>query len=177
MRVRPSDPTLLPALLAYLRERPDCVARLNGGEDIAVSLLGSRGWDEQVRELHHEVFAQVECTRCANCCKTIAPTLTEEDIRRIAAHLGMSEAAFRDAHVVSDPLDGDMMKAVPCVFLGEDGRCTIYEVRPTSCARYPFTDQEGFTRRVYLHAENTLTCPAVYHIVEGLREMRRFRRR
>jgi hypothetical protein len=55
MRVRPSDPTLLPALLAYLRERPDCIARLNGGEDIAVSLLGSREWDEQVRELEERL--------------------------------------------------------------------------------------------------------------------------
>ena len=62
MRIRPSDPTLLPALLAYLRERPDCVARLNGGEDIAVSLLGSRGWDDQVRELQ----VRLEPWRLAN---------------------------------------------------------------------------------------------------------------
>jgi hypothetical protein len=55
MRVRPTDPTLLPALLAFLRERPDCIARVNGSEDIAVSLLGSREWDEQVRELHERL--------------------------------------------------------------------------------------------------------------------------
>ena len=62
MRVRPSDPTLLPALLAFLRERPDCVARLNGDSDIAVSLLGSREWDEQVRELEE----RLEPWRAAN---------------------------------------------------------------------------------------------------------------
>jgi hypothetical protein len=54
MRVRLSDPTRLPELLAFLCERPDVVARLNGG-DIAVSLLGSREWDEQVRELEERL--------------------------------------------------------------------------------------------------------------------------
>jgi hypothetical protein len=51
MNLRVSDPTRIPELLAHLRERPDCVAQATGAAHIAVSLLGSRDADENVREL------------------------------------------------------------------------------------------------------------------------------
>ncbi len=126
--------------------------------------------DALARELHEEVFARIDCTRCANCCKTIQPGFTDEDIARIAAHLGMSEETFIAAYLEIDPEEGNhRTKAAPCPFLGGDDRCTIYRVRPQACQEFPHTDKEGFTRRVYLHAENTLSCPVVYHVVKGLR--------
>ena len=67
------------------------------------------------------------------------------------------------------------MKAMPCPLLGEDDRCTIYAVRPQACREFPHTDKDGFIWRTYLHAANTLSCPAAYHIVKRLR--RRLRRR
>jgi Fe-S-cluster containining protein len=134
------------------------------------------GIDALARELHEEVFSQINCTRCANCCKTIPPGFTDEDIARIAAHLGMSEETFIAAHLEIDPTEGDYQtKAVPCPFLGADDHCTICEVRPEACRDFPHTDKEGFTRRAYQHAANTLSCPAAYHIVKRLR--RHLRRR
>ena len=35
----------------------------------------------------------------------------------------------------------------PGPFLGEDGRCTIHDVRSTVCREYPRTDKKGFTFR------------------------------
>lgn len=129
------------------------------------------GIDVLAGELHKEVFCRIDCTRCANCCKTIQPGFTEEDIARIAAHLGMSEESFMAAYLEIDPEEGNYRtKAAPCPFLGGDDRCTIYEVRPQACQDFPHTDKEGFTRRVYLHVENTLSCPALYHLVKGLRQ-------
>ena len=55
MRLRLSDPNLLPALLAYLRRRPDCIAVDAGDGLIAVSLLGSRHVDENVAELEERL--------------------------------------------------------------------------------------------------------------------------
>jgi Fe-S-cluster containining protein len=130
--------------------------------------------DSLARELHQEVFATIDCTRCANCCKTIRPGFTDEDIVRIAAHLGMSPEAFVAAHLRTDPdLGGHQTKAVPCPFLGGDDQCTIYAVRPQTCREFPHTDNEGFTRRVYQHTANTLACPAVYHLVKRLRRQLR----
>jgi Fe-S-cluster containining protein len=132
--------------------------------------------DTLARELHDDAFARIDCTRCANCCKTMPPAVTEEDSRRIAAHLGMAEEAFVAAYLVEDEeKGGDCMKAAPCPFLGEDDRCTIYAVRPQACREFPHTDKEWFTTRTYLHTSNTLRCPAVYHVVKQMR--RRLRRR
>ncbi|MGC4389143.1 YkgJ family cysteine cluster protein, partial [Streptococcus suis] len=40
--------------------------------------------DKIVQEVHQEVFAEIDCTACANCCKTLGPLFTEADIQRIA---------------------------------------------------------------------------------------------
>jgi Fe-S-cluster containining protein len=86
----------------------------------------------------------------------------------------MSEESFIAAYLEIDPEEGDYRtKAAPCPFLGGDDRCNIYEVRPEACRDFPHTDKEGFTRRSHLHAENTLSCPATYHVVRGLRRSRR----
>ena len=132
--------------------------------------------DSLAGELHEEVFAAVDCTRCANCCKTIQPGFTAEDIERIAGHLGLSPQELIAAHLEIDHEEGGhRTRATPCPFLGQDGRCTIYAVRPQACREFPHTDKEGFTRRVYQHTANTLSCPAAYHVVLRLR--RRLRRR
>jgi uncharacterized protein len=129
--------------------------------------------DAQAQKLHRDAFARIDCTRCANCCKTMPPGVSAEDGARIAAHLGMSQEAFTATYLVADPEEGgDRMKAVPCPFLGDDDRCTIYAVRPQACREFPHTDKEGFTGRTYLHADNTRSCPAVYQIVKWLRERR-----
>jgi Fe-S-cluster containining protein len=128
--------------------------------------------DALARELHGEAFGQIDCTRCANCCKTMRPGVSDEDVERISARLGLSGEAFREAYLAVNELGEYEMKTVPCPFLGADDRCTIYEVRPEACREFPHTDKEGFTSRVYAHAANTPTCPAVFYIVEELRDRR-----
>ena len=59
--------------------------------------------DTLARELHEEIFSQIDCTHCANCCKTMQPEFTAEDIARIAAHLGMSEETFIADYLEIDP--------------------------------------------------------------------------
>jgi hypothetical protein len=55
MRISVSDPDRIPELLSFLRERPDVVAELAEGTQIAVSLLGSRALDENVNELEQRL--------------------------------------------------------------------------------------------------------------------------
>ena len=121
-------------------------------------------------ELHAEAFGLIDCTRFANCCKTIPPGITDEDIGVITGHLGLSREQFIETYLVIDPDEGGYrMKKTPCPFLGEDDRCTIYDVRPEDCRQFPHTDQKHFAGRVYQHASNTLICPAVHYIVEEMR--------
>src|SRR5438876_5082102 len=99
------------------------------------------------------------------------PGLNDQDIERIAGQKNMTRQEFIDAYLQADREEPGklMMRAIPCPFLGADDRCTIYEIRPESCRKFPHTDQEGFTGRSYLHTSNTLNCPAVYHIVKEMR--------
>ena len=86
--------------------------------------------DRIALELHQKAFSIVDCTKCANCCRTLRIVVTDEDIPRIALHLGMTNDEFIAAYLERDE-DGDYrMKVTPCPFLGDDNRCKIYDVRP-----------------------------------------------
>lgn len=135
--------------------------------------------DQAARELHEQAFRIVDCTRCANCCKTMGVILDAADVDRIARHLGLSIDEFEERYVERDEEQPAVVRIRqrPCPFLGADDRCTIYEVRPTVCREYPHTDKEGFATRTIGHASNAQTCPAVFWIVERLRERASRRRK
>ena len=138
----------------------------------SLKMKDERAVDQAARRLHEEVFSIIDCTRCANCCKTVSPVFHKTDIDRIAKHLGMTATDFKTRYLQADE-EGDLhLKTLPCPFLAEDGRCSIYELRPRNCAEYPHTQKKVFASRTHLHAGNALVCPAVFWIVERLREMR-----
>src|SRR5262249_15326755 len=86
--------------------------------------------DRIALELHQEAFSIVDCTQCANCCRTMRIVVTDEDIPRIAGHLGMAPSEFIATYLERDEEDGGhRMKTTPCPFLGDDNLCKIYEVR------------------------------------------------
>jgi uncharacterized protein len=131
--------------------------------------------DRRAVELHQQAFQIVDCTRCANCCKTLKIGFNDEDIERIAKYLNMTVDAFITEYLDYDDepgLDGKNRhhaRGKPCPFLDENNRCKIYDVRPILCREYPHTDKDGFTRRTIGVAENALICPDVFWIVEQLK--------
>jgi hypothetical protein len=58
----------------------------------------------------------------------------------------------------------------PCPFLGADNYCSIYDVRPKACREYPHTDRDKFHQLLNLSVKNTVICPAVLEVFEGLEE-------
>ena len=90
--------------------------------------------------LHEEAFEKVDCLTCAACCKNYSPRFKTPDVKRISRHMGMKESVFIETYLRVDE-DGDfVVKSSPCPFLGSDNFCTIYDVRPSDCARFPYTD-------------------------------------
>jgi Fe-S-cluster containining protein len=130
--------------------------------------------DRIALELHQHAFSIVDCTKCANCCKTLHPVVTNEDITRIAQHLGIAEDRFIAAYLEQDEDGGYRIKKSPCPFLADDNRCTIYDERPEKCRGYPFTDKPDFVFMTMTHANNAVVCPAVFYLVEQMK--RRVRR-
>ena len=47
--------------------------------------------DKIAQEIHDEVFQEIDCTACANCCKTLGPDFKEADIMRIAKYFKMKK--------------------------------------------------------------------------------------
>ena len=121
-------------------------------------------------ELHEEAFSKIDCLQCANCCKNYSPRFKTPDIKRISRHLKMRESEFIDKYLKVDE-DGDfVVNTKPCPFLGADNYCNIYEVRPSDCVRFPYTDEDVFIKRKELTLKNSTFCPITYYVLERLIE-------
>jgi len=118
-----------------------------------------------------EVWQQVSCLNCANCCKVMSPTYTAEDIRRISAHLKMKPKEFKEKWLYRDRSNNDWMnKSQPCQFLElKTNMCTIYEVRPADCADFPHFHKRPATDYLYIHKQNIEYCPATMLMIEKLK--------
>ncbi len=118
-----------------------------------------------------EVWSQVGCLQCANCCKVMSPTYTTDDIKRISAYLGMTQKAFTQKWLYRDKRNNDWMnKSQPCQFLDlNTNMCPIYEVRPRDCADFPHFHNRPATDYLYIHKQNIEYCPATVLMIEKLK--------
>lgn len=86
---------------------------------------------------------------CTACCRQQGFVyLTEADLRRAAAFLGMTPAAFERQYVYRTRrlLRLRIPRAARCHFLREDG-CSIHPAKPTQCRIFPFWPELVESRR------------------------------
>ncbi len=123
---------------------------------------------KRLPELHNQAFSEINCLNCAACCKNYSPRFKTPDIKRISRHLQMKEGRFIETYLRLDE-DGDyVVKQTPCPFLGSDNRCSIYEERPSDCARFPYTNEDVLLNRPRITLKNSSFCPAVFFVLEKL---------
>lgn len=123
---------------------------------------------KQLPDLHEEAFEKVDCLQCANCCKNYSPRFKTPDIKRISKHLRMKESDFIHTYLTLDNEGDYVVKTKPCPFLGADNYCSIYEVRPSDCERFPYTDEDVILKRPQLTLKNSTFCPITYFVMEKL---------
>jgi uncharacterized protein len=130
-----------------------------------------RGLDQLTPVLNREVWEEVDCLTCANCCKKMTPTFTKKDITRIAAHLEMTESAFKEKWLFFDKKDKDWMNVKqPCQFLDlTTNMCSIYSVRPADCAGFPHLTRKKAVDYIHVHKQNIEYCPATFKLVEKMK--------
>ena len=98
------------------------------------------------------------CQCCGACCR-IADGICRvdaEEIARIAAFLGMSEADFiaRETELAPDR-KSLMLRNTPdgaCVWLDDQSRCRIHPVKPDKCRTFPME---------WTNANSAEVCPAL----------------
>ena len=129
-----------------------------------------KGLDKIAEQVNAEVWQEVDCLSCANCCKVMTPTFTNKDIKRIATHLEMSQQEFKGKWLYYDKKSKDWMNTTqPCQFLDlKSNMCSIYEVRPADCAGFPHLAKKKMVDYMHVHQQNIQYCPATYKMVEKM---------
>lgn len=126
--------------------------------------------DDVVHQLHDEAFEEIDCLKCANCCKTTSPIFYERDIDRASKRLKIRPADFIQKYLHIDEDKDYVLNIAPCPFLDSENYCLIYEDRPTACREYPHTNRKRFHQILDLTLKNTFVCPAVFKIVDEMKK-------
>lgn len=103
--------------------------------------------EEGRRALARPGALQPACSAGCSCCCHVHVDATVPEILAIASHLrrSLAPAALESlrarlaAHVTRvEPMTDEARWSarIPCALLGEDGRCSIYEVRPLRCRAF-----------------------------------------
>lgn len=128
-----------------------------------------RGIDKLTSLVEPEVWQEVECLTCANCCKKMTPTFTEKDLLRIAPHFQMTPEAFKEKWLEKDKNKDWVNVKQPCQFLNlEDNKCSIYEIRPVDCSGFPHLSKKRWVEYAHVHKQNIDYCPATFKMVEKI---------
>ena len=106
-----------------------------------------------------EVMMQrFKCRMCGACCRIPngIVRVSDAEIARIAAFLGMGEAAFieRETEVAPDRR-GLILKSRPdgaCAWLTEDNLCRINPVKPDKCRTFPLE---------WVNSDSCMVCPGL----------------
>ena len=128
--------------------------------------------DQRVFKTTRRVWAGIDCTTCANCCREMKPGFREEEVDRVARRLGMERQQFIETYLEPSEEDSGKLwrtRVTPCPFL-RDNLCSIYEDRPAECSGYPYLYEPDFVFRTLGMIERTFTCPIVYEVMEELKK-------
>jgi Fe-S-cluster containining protein len=127
-----------------------------------------RGLTPLAKKLDKLAFKEIDCLKCANCCKTMSPTWKPADIKRASDHLKITPQAFRKKWLYKDETGDWLNTNTPCQFLGKDNKCKIYLIRPYDCKGFPHMHHTDFLVGREVNIPNMTSCPAVYNVIENM---------
>ena len=125
--------------------------------------------DTIVHKLNAGISAQIDCTQCGNCCKSLMINVTGEDVKALATHLQISQADVKEKYIEESGQGEMIINTIPCHFL-RGTTCSIYEHRFTDCREFPHLHKPHFTGRLFGTLMNYAMCPIIFNVVEKLKE-------
>lgn len=129
-----------------------------------------RGLLKDVKQASDQAWETVNCTNCGACCKEMTPTWKKSEVKRMAAHMGMTYKEYYDKYLYTDDEGCIMNNSTPCQHLSlKTGLCSVYELRPHDCSEFPHFHRKDFTDQVKeVFIPNMPRCPATLIMVERL---------
>ncbi|MBC7887436.1 MAG: YkgJ family cysteine cluster protein [Ferruginibacter sp.] len=124
--------------------------------------------DSIVHALNEQITAQIDCTQCGNCCKSLMINVSTEEIALLATEFQTSPADVKERYIEESDEGQLIINSIPCHFLSGT-TCSIYEHRFTDCRDFPHLHKPGFTRRLFGTLMNYAICPIIFNVVEKLK--------
>ena len=131
--------------------------------------------DGRLYELNDMVKADCQdCAGCHDCCEGMGDSVVLDpmDVYRLCTNLGKTPQELVSTGLIQfDAMDGNILphlcmsgKNQCCVFLNEQGRCSIHDFRPGFCRLFPlgrFYENGGFKYflSVFLQTAHRNLCP------------------
>ncbi len=126
--------------------------------------------DEAVLKLNAVIEPQIDCTKCANCCKTLMVNVTAVEAEKLSSFLAISLDETKNKYLEEGLQQSFIMKSMPCSFL-EGTKCSIYENRFEGCKEFPNLNKTGFTKRLFTTMMHYDRCPIIFNVVEELKRV------
>lgn len=136
--------------------------------------------DRMLRHIAEDVEEQIDCTQCANCCKSATVTLADRDVERLARYLRTTTGKFLVEYTTVSQEEGRVLRrsaGAGCIFL--DGNlCSVYDVRPDTCQRFPHLVRGAgsLASRMWEFIDRACYCPIVYNSLEAFKDALKFPR-
>jgi Fe-S-cluster containining protein len=132
--------------------------------------LSDADLDSLVDAVAAPIIAAIDCTRCANCCRSLDVALTPDDAGRLAEGINVPLDAILTRyadHKRGQTLDEwAVIRGKPCPFL-TGTRCSVYAHRPDTCRLYPeFTPDFRWTLEHTI--EGAGLCPIIYNVLSAM---------
>lgn len=125
--------------------------------------------DEIAHRIDKKLRDQIDCQQCGNCCKSLMPSVTNNEIDKLSRIDKISSNDFIDRFIEVDNIDDiKYLKDSPCKYLHYKS-CSIYTNRPEVCKSYPHTQKNKFVTRTYGMIDNYGICPIVFNLFEELK--------
>ena len=112
----------------------------------------------RLRQMQVMALNAFKCRMCGACCriKDGIVRVSDSEIARISAFLGIGEAAFIERETeVSPDRKSLVLKSRPdgaCAYLTDDNLCRINPVKPEKCRTFPFE---------WTNPDSSVVCPAL----------------
>lgn len=123
--------------------------------------------DKYVSQFYDLIAPQIDCTKCANCCKILYPPFQPSDLDIVSKFLNRNLDELK-SDFNYDENGMYYAKQKPCALLN-DNKCAAYSIRPLSCQDFPHLKQKGFRFKKNVW-ENYQICPIIFNVVEMLKK-------
>jgi hypothetical protein len=134
--------------------------------------------ERQFKHAAEEIHKEIDCRKCAECCRVSEIAITERDTESLIKFLGIPRKKFLAEYTMAGEDDAVILRRTKekgCTFLdGND--CMVYEARPAGCEKFPhlLRGAGSLESRMWEFVDRATYCPIVFNWFEKVKTLTNF---